>query len=112
MSECDTCRSPGNCCKGFMLCAEFDESDWKQQAIDLMAANDLTFFRPVALGFVGTSPGKVRARFNCDRLTPQGRCGDYENRPRTCWQFVPASDPLCAEHVRKLKGIPIRVEMR
>jgi Fe-S-cluster containining protein len=95
-----------------MLGHEFYEHDWKQHAIEVMAANDLPFFRPVAKALVNTLPGKVRVRFECDRLTPAGRCGDYENRPFTCRSFVPASDPLCAEHVRKLNGIPIRVEMR
>ena len=34
-------------------------------------------------------------RWRCTELTADGRCGIYENRPRACQVFEPASDPLC-----------------
>jgi Fe-S-cluster containining protein len=33
--------------------------------------------------------------YRCSNLLPNGRCGDYDNRPGLCRSFEPASDPLC-----------------
>lgn len=33
---------------------------------------------------------------SCPRLTPEGRCGDYENRPRLCRTYEPGRDAPCA----------------
>lgn len=37
--------------------------------------------------------------FNCKNLLPNGRCGDYENRPDLCRRFEPASGPLCVHYM-------------
>lgn len=37
-------------------------------------------------------------RLWCPNLTREGRCGDYENRPRLCRSFQAGSDPLCIMH--------------
>jgi Fe-S-cluster containining protein len=44
-------------------------------------------------------------RFNCDNLTPKGRCSDYANRPLLCSSYKPGSDPLCwhNDELTKLK---------
>jgi len=36
--------------------------------------------------------------FNCPVLGPDGRCGDYENRPATCRSYEPGVDALCVLH--------------
>ena len=35
-------------------------------------------------------------RYSCPILTPDGRCGDYENRPSLCASYRPGQDGLCA----------------
>lgn len=36
--------------------------------------------------------------WSCPVLLPNGRCGDYENRPNVCRSFEPASDLLCVHY--------------
>lgn len=33
--------------------------------------------------------------YNCPRLTPDGLCSAYEERPQMCRDFAPKSDCLC-----------------
>jgi Fe-S-cluster containining protein len=40
----------------------------------------------------------------CTRITPEGRCGDYENRPQLCRDYQAGSDPLCVMHVPPAAG--------
>ena len=109
MSNCDKCRSPGNCCKGFVLQRWFSIDNWKQEALDLMRFKDLEFFVPV--NAVPYSPHEelVAVIFDCDRLGLDGRCMRYNERPDTCRVYDAGQDALCAEYVQNLKGIPIRV---
>ena len=110
-SLCDACRSPGNCCRGFALNLTFPRENWKQDADKDMAERGLPFvaMSPV-IESISDAGGAVLVRFACNKLGKDGRCSDYENRPILCQTYAPASDPICAEHVRKLRGIPILVE--
>lgn len=42
-------------------------------------------------------PHGVRWLYSCTNLTPEGRCSDYDNRPKMCQEFKPGADALCAE---------------
>lgn len=33
--------------------------------------------------------------WGCPKLLPNGRCGDYENRPGLCRSYQPLDDGLC-----------------
>lgn len=113
MSLCETCRAPGACCSGFGLNITFKADGWMEQAAIDMAERGLPFV-PIAPifgdGGMRLPEGHVPVRFRCTLLGSDGRCGDYENRPDLCRHYEPASDPLCAEYVRTLRGIPIVFE--
>lgn len=36
--------------------------------------------------------------WSCPRLLPNGRCGDYENRPWLCRVYEPKADTTCVEY--------------
>lgn len=110
-SLCDACRAPGNCCSGFALSLTFSRESWKHDADKEMAERGLPFFaKSPVIETISDAGGAVVVRFGCNKLGEDGRCSDYENRPILCQTYEPASDPLCAEYVRQLRGIPIVVE--
>lgn len=47
-------------------------------------------------------PGYVGIRWQCKNLTPEGRCGDYENRPNLCRIYEPGEDRLCAVYIEPI----------
>jgi len=128
VASCDTCKTPGNCCSGFTLNFDVDEADWKLQAEVKLKSHGIDYWRPVRISRTSVHlqthssgkpfqeykllPGRVRVMFSCDRLTKEGKCGDYENRPITCKDYEPGYDPLCAMYQPTLKGIPIMLEGR
>lgn len=115
MSTCDACTHPGACCSGFAIVGHtFPIATWQESANKFTSEYGVPFFKAIRIhtetknsqwraGFVGV-------RFNCELLGTDGRCTDYENRPRTCIDFKAGSDPLCAMYEFKLKAIPIRVQ--
>jgi Fe-S-cluster containining protein len=112
VSLCDTCRAPGACCTAFTLNLSFDRVRWKQEARKQMKQRRLPFYpiRPDLLWMISDET-HIRVAFNCRKLGADGRCTDYSNRPATCSEYPAGLDPLCAEHVHTLKGIPIRSEL-
>jgi len=109
MSLCDTCRSPGSCCKGFSITQfGFERARWKQHARKVMKQWHFPWY-PVEMT-VYNEPGweYVDVRFNCRWLGEDGRCMHYEQRPEACRKYEPLQDGLCAEYVFNFKGIPIR----
>jgi len=107
MSACDTCSSPGACCKDFALnVGLFDKDSWKDDAAKKMVHHKLPFI-PLRLAVEGNETaggpseidGRVSIRFSCPLVTPEGLCGDYENRPQLCKDYQPLSDRLCAMYV-------------
>lgn len=112
-STCDTCRAPGSCCRGLVLIGiSFNVAYWKEEATAAMAKRDMSYFVPVRLP-VSTMMDRhahiTQVIFDCTRLGADGRCTDYENRPGLCRTYQAKSEPLCAEYVHNLKGIPIHV---
>lgn len=112
MSGCDSCGTPGNCCRGFVLQRWFDSDNWKREASDLMRSRGLEFFVAVRPVPYGGYLGLTAVMFDCTRLGDDGRCTQYDGRPDTCRLYQPGDDALCAEYTQKLKGIPIKVERK
>lgn len=99
MSLCDTCMSPGACCKKLYLSGgrpdargnRIGEAHSYETAEHLALLNG-TVFRPS----VQLPDG--RWNYTCHFLQPDGRCGDYENRPDLCRRYLPGDDPLCVHY--------------
>jgi Fe-S-cluster containining protein len=109
MSVCDSCPKPGSCCKGFTLnngrnSPGFPERDWMARGTEYAARHGLPFI-PLET-YVSEHPdqvdGYVGIRWTCKNLTPEGRCGDYENRPNLCRIYEPGQDKLCAVYVEPI----------
>lgn len=123
MSVCDSCRRPGHCCTWIYIQGrEYDGKvwegdDWKE--ISMRGLNEAMGqdhpFEPLEYRQI---PAEMRECFtpygyvywSCKNLTPEGRCGDYENRPQLCRNYEPKQDALCIEHVPAFKNIPIVVK--
>jgi Fe-S-cluster containining protein len=101
VSPCETCSSPGSCCRGFVLSLnDIPKANWESIARSRLDGYGLTYFRiEEALRSEVTLDGCVGIRCSCDKLDKDGRCGDYENRPNVCRVYEPLSDNLCAEFV-------------
>lgn len=115
MSLCDTCKQPGACCNDMVLhdargsLTVWEGDDWREQAAATIE-NRLPGapFIPIRLVRAegarrdtaapeGREYGTVR--WGCRNITPEGRCGDYENRPQLCRNYEAGSDPLCVMYV-------------
>ena len=107
MSLCDRCFAPGQCCKRITLLSADDTplSTWvgEGEAAKQMVKVGLPF-EPLEHGPIfktaDDDPDDPAREFTvwswrCPRLQPDGRCGDYENRPDLCRRFEPASNLLC-----------------
>lgn len=109
MTVCDSCRKPGHCCRDFVLNVPIQLDNWEEYATQRMAELGLPF-EPVRLASPGASSNPAyQVRYSCPRLSPDGRCTDYENRPQVCKIYDAKSDPLCIEYVYHFKNIPIKV---
>lgn len=102
MSACDTCPKPGACCRGLALIHPSAYFATPLQALVAMVAWDLPFL-PVDSRYEEWRNAEWSATeqrrafsFDCINLTPDGRCGDYENRPGLCRRYEPGQDALCA----------------
>jgi Fe-S-cluster containining protein len=67
------------------------------------------YFRPLRIAgrYIhrgGSKPHGVKWQFTCDRLGQDGRCTQYEDRPKMCHFFEPKSDLLCIEYEGSYKG--------
>ncbi len=104
MSLCDRCISPGACCKKLRLYRESGEAVtfWLDEPIEEQLSKDELPFKPLDLVVECTDSETGRKYgvfdFMCPKLRPDGRCGDYENRPDLCRRFEPGSGPLCVHY--------------
>lgn len=114
MSACDTCAAPGACCRDMAISSDADfgafyVSQWPHEAVATLAAKLPGHpFIPLRLEMVDPSEARHYAdaegpygigHWSCTRLTPEGRCGDYDNRPALCRSYEPLSDRLCVMYV-------------
>lgn len=102
MSTCDTCRNPGRCCFGFYLHSASVQA--AETPLEVLVELATVFHDDEWMGYQGlpfmplykTSVGHWLLW--CPRLGRDGRCNDYENRPKLCRTYEPGSDRLCAEY--------------
>lgn len=90
MSGCETCIRPGACCSGFVLSFRYQTT-----GLEMLAelAKQWMPFAPLY-----RAPDRDW-KWWCPLLGADGWCTDYDNRPYTCREFEPGSDPLCVHHV-------------
>jgi Fe-S-cluster containining protein len=99
MSVCDSCFVPGNCCRAVILSGDprVATVETALEAIVQMAAQ--SGFEEHPLSFM---PLYRRRDGNwvwwCFNLLPNGRCGDYANRPHACRTYEAGTDDLCVHY--------------
>lgn len=106
MSVCNSCSHPGSCCKGFVLSLLIPKEDWERELKMKLEVNKLQFLIPRRAPYYDTE-GALGFQFDCSLLDTNGKCSDYENRPKMCRDYQPMQDALCCEYAHTLKGIPI-----
>lgn len=101
MSTCNFCIRPGACCENFYLSMpepDTKKSDgyatvWRETLI-----RGLPFYpsRPFNQYTDAAGVERQQWQFSCTNLLPNGRCGDYDNRPEfPCRDYKPLQDHLC-----------------
>lgn len=93
-SMCDSCMSPGACCRRLVLSGPFANPMSLKAVEHLLTSPDwiaqtMGVFRP------GHQAEGGRWEFWCTALDPDGRCSIYEQRPQLCRSYRPGEDPLC-----------------
>lgn len=112
-SLCDSCSKPGACCNDMVLFgARWPGTAWADSwREDALGHIDNAIpghpFIPLRLEIVegdcrdpaagDRDYGKVH--WACTKLTPEGRCGIYEDRPQLCRDYAAGSDRLCVMYV-------------
>jgi Fe-S-cluster containining protein len=107
---CDTCMSPGACCREIVLGGgtAYREIDDPAEIEAMLARGDMD--QDGQRKYAGAiMPFKVKRRhedgswiFMCPKLdTATGRCTIYEQRPFCCSDYKPGSDPLCVHYWRE-----------
>lgn len=111
MSLCDRCFAPGQCCKRIQFYSGTEMTLWLDEPLEpqlraMLHADDRD--RPMPFRSIDGTVRELRDEetgrpygtmtFSCVNLTPDGRCGDYENRPWLCRTFEPGSDRLCVHY--------------
>jgi hypothetical protein len=106
-NACETCPKPGTCCTAFPLPASNTGKMTKLEVMVWAASQLYTLpdmyrtsvglpFVPVKKAFVGDDETWL---WSCVDLLPNGRCGNYENRPYgPCVLYKPGEDRMCAIH--------------
>jgi hypothetical protein len=110
-NACETCPKPGTCCTGFPLPGSETGKMTKLEAMVWAASHLYTlpdmYRTSVGLPFVPMkripvnwgNRGEEAWLWSCVDLLPNGRCGNYENRPYgPCVLYKPGTDRLCAIH--------------
>lgn len=105
MSICDTCHSPGSCCKRITISRATGQelTFWMdeplEEQITAQMPEPFNGFTPLEVKEEWIDPLTLRpvgyVFWQCDNLLPNGRCSVYENRPELCRNYQPKSDKLC-----------------
>jgi len=98
-SMCDSCMSPGACCKSLHLRGGYAEDGHRlgdgpmsfERAEHLALKNGLWMMRPLYQDENGW-------RWSCTALGRDGRCTIYEDRPDLCRRYLPGEDGLCVHY--------------
>lgn len=79
--SCDDCPVPGSCCR--YIYAPIGDMD----PIEAAKETPFNFIKKVG----------NNAFYSCPNLTPAGRCGDYENRPKVCHDTIEGEANCCVK---------------
>lgn len=101
-SMCDSCRSPGACCKAIRLSGGGRAAD-RHDAIQAPMSFERAEHRAMELGLWMMRPlhqdtADGSWAWECTQLQPNGRCGIYDSRPQLCRDYRPGEDPLCVHY--------------
>lgn len=95
---CSVCPEPGHCCELFAFHKSFWIDEGLEKAQRVLMENGLPFHVLDWAENIAKSPtGREYASLmcSCPKLSDDGRCTIYADRPGTCVRFQPGSDPLC-----------------
>ena len=96
MSLCNVCPDPGHCCKIMEITLPGEGEPYKEPSLALANAR----FVQIPQVAVGHSYNGC-VLFECPLLSDEGRCTDYENRPKMCGEnYPPMLDGLCVFYGR------------
>lgn len=105
-SICDSCSAPGACCKTIRVSNRLNVTT-ALEALAIMASCQpasgelgLPFIprertRSYLNGEFSISPVVEEWTYDCIHLTSEGRCGNYEFRPKLCRVFEAGVDKPC-----------------
>lgn len=111
MSLCDTCHSPGACCKSLYLTGGnsrdgyFDGLNMSRDEAEDLAQRYALPFVPLHTEMRHEADGAPKGwawRWSCPELTPEGRCSIYANRPDLCRRYQAMDDDLCVYGPRRV----------
>lgn len=92
---CDSCMSPGACCKRLFLTGGRLGFRFEQPMTREVAEHEAM---RQGLPFVPADSENGIWRWTCPALQDDGRCGIYESRPEVCRRYEPGRDPLCVHY--------------
>lgn len=97
---CDVCPRPGSCCKNIRLFdgrgeVTFWVSEGDEAVRACLDAQDIPFTFATRDVFKEQGQEYRTLTYQCPRLLPTGRCGDYANRPHLCRIFEAGADTGC-----------------
>lgn len=109
--QCRNCPQPGKCCSWFNI--DVPATRPLRHPLEVYAWLASVVHDDPAMGDTGlpflplhrrasddwlAAGGNAEWRFWCPRLGRDGRCTDYEHRPKLCRLYEPGTDRLCALH--------------
>lgn len=97
-SFCSICPEPGRCCRWF----HFSKTYWKDEGLEAVQQNLIEHNYPFIVEKWSNQAFKAEdgreygtVMCSCPKVTSDGRCSIYNERPRTCRVYAPGSDYLC-----------------
>jgi hypothetical protein len=111
--SCNRCIAPGTCCKSLPLSTQFPMGSTHESVQLYMTENGMPFIPLRRLCVYNGSRENGTGQhwyeqwlFTCPKVTSDGRCSIYEDRPHTCIIYEPGVDAMCV-HMRLPNGEPI-----
>lgn len=114
MKLCDACYRPGNCCKDIRLSRGSESiTFWLNEPIEpqVSAQDENLKNHPFVFDRVEEQWFSEKEKqpygtvvFQCKNLLPNGRCGDYKNRPLLCKMYKAGSCQICIHHTATESG--------
>lgn len=114
-SMCDTCKDPGHCCRAFNLDGKyFAYGSTRQEVQAQLNSRSQTMFRPLQRNMILENmcgePHLERWSVTCTWLGADGRCTNYNKRPKVCRDYEPLSTSLCCHSPHETTFYPLHDE--